>query len=159
MLGDSVMWFAVEQLADLGFHADAKGCRMFHQGRALLDRLKARGKLPRRVVLALGTNWEIPMREIERTLPLLKGRHHLFLVTPRNKRDQPDRDAETIREAAGLHPRKISALDWKRYSRGKDHWFGSDGLHVTREGRDAYVRCIKQALPRYRTPGHPCSPD
>ena len=159
VLGDSVMWFAVEPLAELGFRADAKGCRMYHQGRRMLERMRARGALPRHVVMALGTNWEIPMREIELTLPVVEGRHRLFLVTPRHRRGEPDRDAETIREAARRYPRKVGVLDWKRYSRGKRGWFGSDGLHVTRKGRDAYVRCIKQALPRYRDAGHSCSPD
>ena len=49
-------------------------------------------------------------------------------------------------------------LDWVRYSRGKDHWFLGDGVHLKERYADRYVSCIKQALPRFQREGHPCSP-
>jgi hypothetical protein len=108
--------------------------------------------------MALGSNWQIPMYELERTVPLFGRGHTLAIVTPRESGGGSGRDAVNARRAARRWPGRVDVLDWVRYSRGKKRWFGSDGLHVTRSGRDAYVRCIKQALPRYRRAGHPCAP-
>ena len=157
-IGDSVMGWAVKPLGAAGFKVDARMCRMWPEGREIVARLRERGKLPRRIVMALGSNWQIPMEEIERMLPLLKGRHTLAIVSPRENGGAAGQDAENVRKAARRHPRKIKLLDWVRYSDGKDHWFGGDGLHLKREYADRYVSCIKQALPRYRKRAHRCSP-
>jgi hypothetical protein len=147
VLGDSVMWFAVDGLAELGFEADARGCRLWPDGRRVLERRKRRHELPRLVVMALGSNWRIPMYEIDRTLELLGPDRVLAIVTPRGKNGRRHRDAATVRRAGRRHPDTVKVLDWARYSRGRRGWFGSDGIHVTRAGRDAYVRCIRRALP------------
>lgn len=157
VIGDSVMGWAVKPLARLGFRTDARLCRMWPEGREMVERMRRKGRLPQRIVMALGSNWQIPKYEIRRMLPLLRDGHTLAIVTPREVGGGSGRDAENVRWAARRYPNRIDALDWVRYSRGKD-WFGDDGLHVRREHADRYVRCIKQALPRFRRPKHPCSP-
>lgn len=158
VIGDSIIGWSVKPLARLGFRVDARVCRMWPEGRELVERLRQKGKLPRRIVMALGSNWRIPMYEIEAMLPLLEGRHTMAIVTPREYGGGGGEDAENVRRAAELYPDKIKLLDWVRYSRGNEHWFGGDGLHVKREYTSRHVGCIKQALTRYRKPGHPCSP-
>jgi hypothetical protein len=158
-IGDSVMVYGVTWLSGLGFRVDARMCREWPEGRELIERLRRQGRLPRRVVIALGSTGEVTIEEIERTLPLLRGPHTLALVTPRDPgKFGGGTDAENVRRVVSEHPRKLRLLDWVRYSRGKDRWFFDDGVHVKKKHIGRYVGCIKQALPRYRSAEHLCSP-
>jgi hypothetical protein len=175
VLGDSVAIYAVDPLARLGFEADARGCRLWPDGTDVLERRKERRRLPHLVVMALGSNWRIPMYEIERTVEVMGPGRVLAIVTPRGKNWERHQDVATVRRAARRWPEMVKVLDWVRASRGRRGWFGSDGIHLTRPGLDAYVRCIKQALPyahakpqaaaagRGGRAGaarrHPCAPD
>jgi len=159
-IGDSVMVYGVTWLSGLGFRVDARMCREWSEGRHLIERLREKRRLPRRIVIALGSDGEVPVGELERMLPLLEGSHTLALVTPRDPgKFGGGTDAENIRRVVSEHPRKLRLLDWVRYSRGKDNWFFDDGVHVKKKHIGRYVSCIKQGLPRYRSAEHPCSPN
>lgn len=147
-IGDSVMLLAVNRLARSGFNVNAQGCRRWSQGHAILRRKKRQGRLPRLVVMALGTNWSIKRREIGRTRRLLGRRGVLAIVTPRDPGGY-GLDARRIRAAARAHPRKIKLIDWVRVSRGHGSWFGGDGIHLTSTGVRNYVRLIRRVL-RFR---------
>jgi hypothetical protein len=144
-IGDSVMLLAVKGLARAGFNVNAQGCRRWSQGHAILARKKRRGRLPRLVVMALGTNWSIKRREIGRTRRMLGRRRVLAIVTPREPGGSPT-DARRVRAAARAHPRNIKLLDWVRYSRGHGSWFGGDGIHLTQTGVRNYIRCLRRVL-------------
>jgi len=161
-IGDSVMLLAVNPLARAGFNVNAQGCRQWSQGHAMLRRKKRQGRLPRLVVMALGTNWYITRDEIGRTRRLLGRKHVLAIVTPRDPGGSGD--AKRIRAAGRAHPRRIKVLDWVRFSRGHGSWFGGDGIHLTYTGVTKYVRCIRRALPFAAGPRasasarrHPCA--
>jgi hypothetical protein len=143
-IGDSVMLLAVKRLARAGFDVNAQGCRSWRQGHAIIRRKKRRHRLPRLVVMALGTNWAISRRRIGRTRRLIGRRHRLAIVTPREPGHTGD--AKRIRAAARAHPRRIKLLDWVRFSRGHGHWFGGDGIHLTYTGVTNYVRLIRRSL-------------
>ena len=147
-IGDSVMLLAVNSLARAGFNVNAQGCRRWSQGHAILRRKKRQGRLPRLVVMALGTNWSITRREIGRTRRLLGRRRVLAIVTPREPGGYWT-DARRVRAAARAHPRRIKLLDWVRFSRGHGGWFGADGIHLTYTGVRNYVRLIRRSL-RFR---------
>jgi hypothetical protein len=162
-IGDSVMLLAVKRLARAGFNVNAQGCRRWSQGHAILARKKRQGRLPRLVVMALGTNWSIRRREIGRTRRLLGRRRVLAIVTPREPGGYTT-DARRIRAAARAHPRNLKLIDWVRFSRGRGSWFGGDGIHLTDRGVRNYVRCLGRALrfaagPRTTAgaPRHPCA--
>ena len=162
-IGDSVMLLAVNPLARAGFNVNAQGCRRWSQGHALLVRKKRQRRLPRLVVMALGTNWSIKRREIGRTRRLLGRRRVLAIVTPRDPGGYGT-DARRVRAAAKAHPRNIHLLDWVRFSRGHGSWFGGDGIHLTATGVRNYVRCLRRALPFAAGPRaaasarrHPCA--
>ena len=162
-IGDSVMLLAVERLARAGFNVNAQGCRQWRQGHAILRRKKRQGRLPRLVVMALGTNWHITREEIGRTRRLLGPGRVLAIVTPREPGGYTG-DAKRIRAAARAHPRRIELLDWVRFSRGHGSWFGGDGIHLTWTGVTNYVRCIRRSLRFAAGPSasasarrHPCA--
>lgn len=162
-IGDSVMLLAVNRLARAGFNVNAQGCRRWSQGHAILRRKKRQGRLPRLVVMALGTNWSIKRREIGRTRRLLGRRRVLALVTPREPGGYRT-DARRVRAAVRAHPRNLKLLDWVRFSRGHGSWFGGDGIHLTMTGVRNYVRCFRRVLPFAAGPRaargdtrHPCA--
>jgi hypothetical protein len=146
-IGDSVMLLAVDPLARQGFNVNARGCRQWHEGEAIIRRKKRLHRLPRLVVMALGTNWYITRDDIGHTRRML-GRHHvLAIVTPREPNGIYSGDAKRVRAAGRAHPRRIKVLDWVRYSRGQSGWFGPDGIHLTYTGVTNYVRFIRRSLP------------
>jgi hypothetical protein len=162
-IGDSVMLLAVDALARAGFNTNAQGCRQWSQGHAILRRKKRRHRLPRLVVMALGTNWYITRDEIGRTRRLLGRKHVLAIVTPREPGGYLG-DAKRIRAAGRAHPRRIKVIDWVRFSRGHGSWFGGDGIHLTYTGVENYVRCIRRSLRFATGPSasasarrHPCA--
>ena len=160
-IGDSVMLLAVNRLARAGFSVNAQGCRQWRQGHAMLRQRRRAGRLPRLVVMALGTNWYITRDEIGRTRRLLGRNRVLAIVTPREPGGYAG-DAKRIRAAARAHPRNIKLIDWVRFSRGHGSWFGGDGIHLTWTGVTNYVRCIRRALrfaagPRAAAGRHPCA--
>ena len=161
-IGDSVMLLAVNPLARKGFNTNARGCRQWSEGHRILRRKKRRHRLPRLVVMALGTNWYITRDEIGRTRRLLGPKHVLAIVTPREPANTGD--AKRIRAAGRAHPRRIRVIDWVRFSRGHGNWFGGDGIHLTYTGVENYVRCLGRSLRWANGPGasasarrHPCA--
>ena len=162
-IGDSVMLLAVNPLARAGFTTNARGCRQWPEGHRILLRRKRNHRLPRLVVMALGTNWHITRREIGATRRLLGPHRVLAIVTPREVSGYPG-DAATIRAAGRAHPRHIKVVDWVRFSWGQGSWFGPDGVHLTYTGVTNYVRCFRRALRWANGPGasagtrrHPCA--
>jgi hypothetical protein len=146
-IGDSVMLLAVESLARKGFNVNAQGCRQWRQGEAILRRKKRLHRLPRLVVMALGTNWFITRDDIGHTRRMLGEHHVLAIVTPRETGGGSDGgDAKRIRAAGRAHPRRIKVLDWVRFSAGHGSWFGGDGIHLTYTGVRNYVRFIRRSL-------------
>lgn len=146
VVGDSVMLLAVERLAGEGFNVNARGCRHWAEGHALLVERKRRRRLPKLVVMALGANWKITRDDIGRTRRLLGRDRVLALVTPRESGGWSGADAANMRAAAKAHPRNVKLLDWVRFSRGHGSWFSGDGLHLSWAGVGGYVRCLRRAL-------------
>lgn len=144
-IGDSVMLLAVPGLARAGFNVNAQGCRRWSQGHAILVRKKRHHRLPRLVVMALGTNWSITRREIGRTRRLLGPKRVLAIVTPREPGGYTT-DARRVREATRAHPRNLKLIDWVRISRGHGSWFGGDGIHLTYTGVRNYIRSLRSVL-------------
>ena len=146
-IGDSVMLLAVDPLARRGFNVNAQGCRQWRQGEAIIRRKKRLHRLPRLVVMALGTNWFITRDDIGHTRRMLGKHHVLAIVTPREPGGGSyGGDAKRIRAAGRAHPKRIKVLDWVRHSRGHGDWFGPDGIHLTYTGVRHYVRFIRRSL-------------
>lgn len=145
-IGDSVLLGAAEEAAALGYAVDVRGCRQMSEGLEVL-RAVPRRALPRLVVIALGSNSEISMREIRAALRRLGPRRTLALVTPVEIRGQPPTDARRIRRAARRWPTRIVVVDWARRAARRSELTGRDGIHLTPTGRTAMARMLRRALP------------
>lgn len=145
-IGDSPMLLALGPLADKGFRANARGCRQYAEGLALMRDLRRRDKLPRLVVVALGSNGVISKDNIHDALNIVGKRRTLGLVTPRESGGGAGHDAALVRAEAHKHENRIELIDWVGYSAGHPGWFQPDGLHLTFEGADAMARVFAKAL-------------
>jgi len=138
-IGDSPMLLALPSLAQKGYRANARGCRQYPEGLALMRELRREGKLPRLVVIALGSNGSISKRDIHRALHIAGKKRILGLATPRELGGGAGHDATLVRREAHRHKR-IRLLDWVRFSSGHPGWFQPDGLHLTLSGAEAMAR-------------------
>jgi lysophospholipase L1-like esterase len=145
-IGDSPMLLALDPLAQEGYRANARGCRQYTEGLALIRDLKRQDKLPRLVVIALGSNGVITEGDLREALDLLGKKRTLGLVTPRESGGGSGHDAELVREFVHDHKHRTFLLDWVEYSAGHSSWFQPDGLHLTFDGADAMAQLFKKAL-------------
>ena len=99
-VGDSPMLLALARLADSGYRANARGCRQYREGLALIRDLRRRDKLPRLVVIALGSNGTITKGNIHDALDIVGKKRTLGLVTPRETGGGAGHDAARPRRGA-----------------------------------------------------------
>jgi hypothetical protein len=151
-VGDSPMLLAVPNLADAGFRPNARGCRQYPEGLRLLESLKRQGKLPRLVIIALGSNGIVTEGDLKQAYRIVVGhkkhkKRFLGLVTPRETGGGSSSDATRIRRAAHHYGSHVRLLDWVGYSAGHAAWFQPDGLHLTFGGAAAMTRLFTKLLP------------
>jgi hypothetical protein len=152
-IGDSPMLLALEPLAQEGYLANARGCRQWPEGLALIRDLRDADHLPRLVVVALGSNGSVSRANIHDALDLVGKERTLGLVTPRETGGGSSSDADIVRSEARKHKNRTVLLDWVKYSAGHPAWFQPDGLHLTFEGADALARLLKKPL-KHLPPPH-----
>ena len=112
----------------------------------LIRDLRRRDKLPRLVVVALGSNGVITKGNIRDALDIVGKKRMLGLVTPRELGGGAGHDAALVRAEAHKHENRVELLDWVDYAAGHTAWFQPDGLHLTFEGADAMARLFDKAL-------------
>jgi len=66
-LGDSVMLLALDNLAKKGYHANARGCRQWYEGLAMIHKKRSHNRLPHLVTMALGSNGPVTSADMIRT--------------------------------------------------------------------------------------------
>ena len=151
-IGDSPMLLALPDLAQVGYRANARGCRQWPEGNDVIRKAKHKGHLPKLVVVALGSNGSVTKGDIHEALDLVGKKRTLGLVTPRETGGLAGHDAQIVREEAKAHKKRTILLDWVKASSGRPAWFQPDGLHLTFDGADAMARLFKKALKVLRPP-------
>lgn len=144
-IGDSTMVWAVPLLAKDGFDVNARLCRPFSEGIAMMKQRKEHHRLPKFVVLALGASSPVRDIDVNRALKVLGPGRVLGLPTHRFFRGQDGPDTATIRREAKLHPNRIKLIDWVSYSKGHPGWFSFDGLHPNLIGAKHFAKLIARA--------------
>ena len=146
-IGDSPMLLALPNLGEAGYRANARGCRQYPEGLAVMKSRKRDGRLPRLVVIALGSNASITRAHIHEALDIIGRRKRtLGLVTPRELGGGSSSDADVVRTEAKRHRNRIVLLDWVKKSAGHSSWFQSDGLHLTLTGAKKFTNMLKRPL-------------
>jgi hypothetical protein len=142
------MIFAAPYLGARGLQADAKGCRQFGEGVAMLARRRRAGTLPRLSILALGANGPVSPAQLAGALATVGRGHVLGLVTPRKY----ESTVTAMRRAARAHPDRVLLIDWVAYSAGHDGWFGEDRIHVDDTGARAFASLVAARTRAFRPP-------
>jgi hypothetical protein len=146
-IGDSSMLLSIPPLTKEGYNVNARGCRQWPEGMAVISNHLHKHRLPHLVVVALGADGTISSSQIDQLFHFLPKRKVVGLVTPRELGGGSGSDAENIRDARKKHGKRLVVLDWVKYSEGHSSWFQPDGLHLTFEGAKAFARFLKKALP------------
>ncbi len=152
-IGDSPMLLALPDLAQEGYRANARGCRQWAEGLALVRKLRNEDKLPKLVVVALGSNGSVTKGNIREALDLVGKKRMLGLVTPRESGGGSSSDADVVRSQAKKHKNRTVLIDWVKASAGHPAWFQPDGLHLTFDGAEAFARLLRKPL-KHLTPPH-----
>lgn len=145
-IGDSTMLLAVKPLARAGIEANARGCRQFSAGLDLIARLKRERRLAKVVIVALGPNGSIRIRDIRRALAIIGPKRLLVLVTNRTTGGSYDSDTPVIRAAGRRWPKRVRVFDWVSRSAGRrGSYFSGDGLHLSHRGVSVFVALLARA--------------
>jgi hypothetical protein len=140
-VGDSIMLSASDELADYGFGTNAEVGRQFSAGVPVVKRLAKHGKLPRHVVIHLGTNGPVDIDDCHALIGYAAKRQ-VYLVNVRVPRDWEDDVNRTLRSCAASYGR-VHYLNWRKKSgRHLDEWIAEGGYHLTAEGQDGYAGWI-----------------
>lgn len=147
VVGDSVLLGAMPQTAAAGFDLNAHGCRQWPEGMRVLRNYKRAGRLPHLVVMELGADWTVSVRQVRAAMRLVGPTRVLGLMTPREVGGYGGPDAAHMREVARRYPQRTLLLDWVTYTRDHSGWFQPDGIHLTYSGVTGFVDFLKTALP------------
>ena len=136
------MVWAVPLLAKNRFDVNARLCRPFSEGIAIMKQRRKAHRLPSFVVIALGASSPVSDADIERALRVLGPHRVMGLPTHRFFRGRDGPDTQTIRRAARRHPTRIKLIGWVRYSKGHPGRFSYDGLHPNLVGARHFAKLI-----------------
>jgi hypothetical protein len=149
-LGDSVMLGSRTLLRRRGIVVDAVVSRQFSTAAATLASVRRAGRLPRNVVVHLGTNGNVALADCRALVDSLGGGRRVFLVTahaPRSWVPLVNRHLRACAKAYAGH--RVIVVDWDRAATGHPSWFAADGIHPSSVGRPHYVAVIAAALAAY----------
>ncbi|MBV8951108.1 MAG: hypothetical protein JOZ99_09555 [Actinobacteria bacterium] len=139
-LGDSVMLGAAPQLRAKGFGVDAVESRQWTAGTAILRLLAAAGRLPRVVVVHLGTNGPVTSSQLDDMMRVLAG-HRVILLTAHEPRSWQAEVNNTLRAGVARWPGSV-LVDWDAAGNAHPEWFRSDRIHLRPAGAQAYADLV-----------------
>lgn len=147
-VGDSILVGAASLMRRNGFAVHARVGRQFSAAPAILRGFGAR--LPRNVVIELGTNGYVSLSTCRRVVRLAGPQRRVFLVTNRVPRVWQARNNRTLRQCdASFAPARVRLVDWHGASAGHPEWLARDRIHPSVRGRVALVRLIDREVDRH----------
>jgi hypothetical protein len=148
-IGDSVMLGSQPVLARHGYHVDAVVSRQASAGLQRLKQVRTAGKLPRNVVLGLGTNGTFTAAQCDAMVTAVGAGRRVFLVTPLAPRHWIAADDAVVRACAARHREQVVLVDWARMAADHRAWFGPDGVHPNSAGRRQYTALLVAATSHF----------
>ncbi len=149
IIGDSVVGMNVPAMKQRGFVVNYSVSRQFSAARSVMKSYGSR--LPRNVVIHLGTNGTISLTECQALVRQATSKRKVFLVTVRVPRSWQNSNNSTLRACDRSFPvPRVHIIDWHRLSNGNPQWFYSDGYHPREStGAVAYARLIGEAVKKF----------
>lgn len=146
-IGDSVMLDIAPELNKLlpGIVIDGKVGRQMNESQAVVDHLKAEGKLGNIVIIELGTNGPFSPKQLHSLIISLGDVKQVVLVNTRVPRVWQDIVNSDLEKVAAEFP-NATLVDWFSASKGHDSFFTPDGVHLTPEGARYYAIMVSRAI-------------
>jgi hypothetical protein len=147
-VGDSVMLGAATCLEPLGIKVDAAESRSFYAGADLLLAKAEDGRLPKRVVIHLGTNGPMSTDDLTGLLDDLDGTEvywinvHLPDLTNYAYADEVN---AMLKKVAKDHP-TLHVVDWDATAEQHAGWLYPDRTHLTPKGCEGFARMVDEAV-------------
>ncbi len=147
MIGDSVSIGLTDLFHEAypGGLIDACGNRQIAMGQTVYDYYRDRGEVGTNVIIALGTNGSFDSEQLEALVADIGEDRTIWIITNRVPASWQRTTNQTINEVAANH-KNVNVIDWEAYSSGHDDWVGGDGIHLTQDGRRAYIQMIQEAI-------------
>jgi hypothetical protein len=149
--GDSVMLGAKAELTARGVTVDAVESRQFHSGVSVVRNAVAKGTLPKNVVVHLGTNGSLAVKDCRAIVDAAGPERRVFFVTAHAPRSWIAGDNANLVACDADYPgRQVVLIDWHRPAAKHPAWFYSDGIHLNGQGRAAYAAVVDAMLDKFR---------
>jgi len=149
--GDSVMLGAKAELAARGVSVDAVESRQFHSGVSIVRNAAAKGTLPENVVVHLGTNGSLAVKDCRAIVDAAGPDRRVFFVTTHAARSWIAGDNANLVACEADYPgRQVVLIDWHRPAARHAAWFYSDGIHLNGKGRAAYAAVVAAMVDKFR---------
>lgn len=149
IVGDSLTVGIAPWLRSHGFGVHAKVGRQFSAAPSIVGGFGSR--LPRNVIVALGTNGTVSLSACQRVVRTAGRNRRVFLVTLRVPRSWEAGNLRTLRSCnRSFAKKRVKMINWYGYSAGHPEWFGGDGVHMTASGQRAYRRLIARVVDSHR---------
>jgi hypothetical protein len=141
-LGDSVMLGAKNDLKGLGFAVvDAAESRQAYAGPALIR--KRGDKLPKNVVIHLGTNGTLPLDVCKSMVKAAGPDRRVFFVTVHVPRSWQKSNNAVISECdAAFADDRVHVIDWNSAVNQHPGWLYNDRTHLRPSGARAFAKLI-----------------
>ena len=136
---------ARQALRTAGFSVDAQESRQATSGRAILR--KKGSRLPRNVVVHLGTNGIFPLSSCTGMVHQAGAGRRLFFVTILVPRSWERANNAVIRRCdARFAADRVHVVDWAKAAAQHRRWLYPDGIHLRPAGATAFARLLDAAV-------------
>jgi len=144
-VGDSLMVSVTPWMASQGFRVHAKVGRQFSTAPGIVRSFGS--KLPRNVVVELGTNGTVSLGACRSVIATAGKYRRVFLVTARVPRSWEAGNLRTLTACdASFAKKRVRIIDWHAHSAGHPEWFAGDRVHLSSSGRQAFQKLIDSAV-------------
>jgi hypothetical protein len=143
-VGDSIMLSSEDELAAVEVPVNAEVGRQFDAGLPVVRWRAAHGKLPRIVIVHLGTNGPIDPADCDELVALAPHRR-IFLVSVQVPRSWFRSNNAILRACAARYDR-VFMVRWSAFSRTHPEWFATDGYHLNVDGQEAFATLIDETV-------------
>jgi hypothetical protein len=149
-IGDSVMLGSRSLLQARGFAVDAKVGRQFGAVVNAVIKLRNHHALPANIVVHLGTNGTIALRDCRALVDQAGPTRRVFLVNVRVPRPWTHGNNVVLDACDRSYPAaRVVVINWAKAAAAHREWFGPDNVHPNAAGRKVYTQLIVDAVTRF----------